>query len=330
MDNIRKIIGDDCHNNMKKVVIYGNCHTTIIKELLRTSDEFNSNYIILDILPIQNIKDPKYLQNDAFHECDVFIHQSIWKKNRYGEEYASESIIAMLKPGCRVIAIPNVYHLPMCFFPNYSSKLEFCYKNGSTVFFRDSIIDELYRDNVSIRKIEKEYNRIDKFEEKNLKNQYDKFIQTVKKREVDWDIKVADFIDENKAKHRLFYDPNHPANYFFKYVTGKLLELLDIKFDKSKLESASVSKLDIYEMPICTSVKVCFNMVFEDGELRNTGNKVKRGRMFLREYIKQYISMEWQDSSLRIGLRLKSKCRWIVYKMYDRIIRKQKCLINFR
>ncbi len=55
----------------------------------------------------------------------------------YGEEYSSKNIIKQLKPDCKIIAIPNVYQLPVCFFPQYYKKGEEFRDKINTIFFRD-------------------------------------------------------------------------------------------------------------------------------------------------------------------------------------------------
>ena len=302
---------------MKRVVIYGNCHTTVIKEMLNSVPEFRNQYTITDTPPIQDIKNPTYLYSDIFTNCDIFIHQSIWEKNRYGKEFSSKSLISRLKPGCEVIAIPNVYHMPLCFFPNYSPAPEFLNRQGGTVFFRDLVIDELYSRNCSVKEIVKEYDRENLFPKHDLENRYLQFINKVRKREQDWDIKVSDFIDENKSEQRLFYDPNHPTNYFLAYVANELLSLLHIDSRYDSFNNTHVSKLDIFEMPICYSVKKTFSMTFSYEEMRSTGIKVKNEKMHLEEYIKQYIAMEWQNDSLKTLQRIKSFVRWSEYKAYN-------------
>lgn len=306
----------------KKVIVYGNCHTELIIAMLNTVPEFREKYEILPILAIQNIKDPQYLKSAPFKECDLFIHQSIWIKNRYGPEYASENIIRNLKEGCAVIAIPNVYHLPMCFFPNYSPKSEFTFRGGDTCFYRDSVIDPLYRKRVSLKEIERRYCSEGLFDAKKLDEAYEKFIGTVRMREKEWDIKVSAFIADNYRTHRLFYDPNHPTNYFFAYVVCKLLEILGIEYSEETLCQADVKKLDTFEMPVCAAVKKHFGLSFPEVELRISGAKVGKAQMDLKEYIKQYTAMEWQNKENPLDLRIRSKLLWGRYKLSDRLKRK--------
>jgi len=312
--------------NKRKVVIYGNCHTEAIISLLSQVNVFTDEYEIIPVLPIQNIKDPQYLQESCFRECDLFIHQSIWKKNRYGECYASESIIKNLKEGCRVISIPNVYHLPLCFFPNYSEDKEFVSRKGNTCFFRDRIIDSLSKEGLSSDEIYQKYIDVNLFDSEGVKEQFSRFIKKVEMRELQWDIKVSAFIKDNYKEHRLFHDPNHPTNYFFAYVVFELLKILGIEYDFSRLVSLKTRELDSFEMPICKSVKYILGMTYEDKEMRVTGIKMKKGIMNLYEYIDQYRMMEWQNMDLNILSRIKSFIKWSVYRVGNRLLLESKLM----
>ncbi len=303
----------------KKVIIYGNCHTETMIAMLNTVPAFRERYEVLPCLPIQNIKDPKYLKSAPFKECDIFIHQSIWIKNRYGPEYASENIIKNLKEGCEVIAIPNVYHLPLFLFPNYSPKPEFVFRRGNTCFYRDSVIDPLCRRRASLKDIEKRYLSEQLFDTAKLDEAYDKFISTVCMREKEWDIKVSGFIVDNFRTHQLFFDPNHPTNFFFAYVVCKLLEILGIEYSEEALRRSGVKKLDTSEMPVCPAVRKHFKLSYEEGELRTTGAKVGKARMDIKEYIRQYVSMEWQEKENPLAVRVKSWLMWGRYKLSDRL-----------
>ena len=300
----------------KKVVVYGNCHTAVIRQYLEHCIEFSSEYEIADIEYIQNIKDPIYFtENPVFKICDVFIHQSIQKGNRYGEEYSSENIIKRLKPECRIIAIPNVYQLPVCFFPQYKKGEEFRDKIN-TVFFRDRIIDELYAKGTSFKEILSVYNNPETFADYDFSGQFDLFIDKVRKREKDWDIKVSDFILENYKDNYLFYDPNHPTNFFMEYVVRELLKLFGIT--NPSFECFKSSCMDSFEMPLYNSmVKYLFLNLKTKEEVRLTGRKVCRGKMTLEKYVKQYLSMEWQNKNLSCSLRIKSFVRYLLYRMCD-------------
>lgn len=306
----------------KKVIVYGNCHAAIIAGVLKKNEYFNKYYYIYEIPQIQAIKDLSFFETEKFYDCDIFIHQSIQLGNRYGEAFASENVIKLLPKSCEIIAIPNVYHLAKCFFPQYSEAKELRTKiKDKTCFFRDSIIDEAYVKNAKVDEIVEKYNSLCLYDENVLKNAYTEFIEKVKKRENDWDIKVSAFIEENYKDIQLFYDPNHPTNYFLEYVAYKVLCILlprmNIQFED--VLGTSSRRLDSYEMPVCANAKSALGLNWKEKELRITGIKEKNERMYLREYISQYILREWRNEDIGIFWRIKSFLKWCPVYMKRKI-----------
>jgi hypothetical protein len=317
------------NDNRRSVVVYGNCHTEIISQMLESSNEFNEQYYIIPTKRIQNIKDPKELYEDCYSHCDVFIHQSIRLNNRYGEEYASEKIIARLKPGCRVISIPNVYHLPLCFFPQYSDAQELRW-NGVTYFFRDSIIDSHIDKPFKLSSLVKaDYDNPNLFESEIIVASFDAFVDKVKKREQDWDIKVSGFIEDNYRSHQLFYDPNHPTNYFLSYIAVEIIKMLvnnsEISLEKLELGSC----LDTIEMPICKAVVTSLQLDWANKEIRKSMPHTNRMqcKMNLNNYVYQYLSSLWIVEDCPKLIKTVSRMLWnlntmriIVYRVYRRLV----------
>lgn len=303
----------------KKVVIYGNCHAEAICKILSLVSGFTKKYELCPILPICNIKSEDYFKKKVFSECDIFIHQSIRLNNRYGEQYASEKIIKLLKHECEIIAIPNVYHMPICFFSQYSTKEEFK-RNGITYFFRDSIIDTLYKQGYSIKKIVEKYNT-NMLDESIINDDFKRFIAKVESREKDWDIKISKFITDNYKQHQLFFDPNHPTMYFLKYIAKCCMDILEVEYTEEEIDSISLQEACYYEMPICTTTKKGLGLNYGTKELRVGGNKLVPGKMFLKQYVQQYIAFEWQDKELNGLFRAKSKILYL-WLNFVRIIRK--------
>lgn len=270
------------------VIIYGNCHAELISYALRANKAFNKKYRIIPIKAIQNIyKKADELGNIPFEKCDVFIHQSIQLGNRYGEEYASEYIIKRLKENCTIISIPNVYHLPIYMFPQYYEEQEFTHK-GSTIFFRDRLLDEAYENKLTVQEAINIYNNPETYSKEHIQLLLNEFTEKILKREKDWDIKLSEFIAMNNGEV-LFYDPNHPTTVFFEYVINELVKLLG-------LENAGVKipyRLDKYQMPITESV-VRFFDCSTSNSIRKSGKKLCYKRMKLEEYVKQYWACEYQ------------------------------------
>lgn len=302
------------NRNLKKkiAIIYGNCHTTAIRQLLCSNDEFNSKYAMYPIKAIQEVKDPEYFKSEVFYDCDLFIHQSIQKNNRYGEDFSSQSIINRLKKSTAIIAVPNIYHLPMCYFPQYSEKMELKNVHGDTVFFRDNFIDNGLALGKSIKEIVTDYKTNGYYSQKYISGLFEQYVEKVRNREKEWDIKISEFLIENKNKE-LFYDPNHPTPIIIEYICKGILSRLGIECNA--LDISKMKLLDDYQMPLCKDVIDFFDINYnQDGILRHEGNKVIRGKMRIEEYVKQYLSMLWNNADFDDDLKKKSKKRYTVYR----------------
>lgn len=297
------------------VLLYGNCHTGIVKKYLKTSAEFNEKYEIYPLREIQEVSDPTYFDLPVFKACDVFIHQSIWKKNRYGEKFASDYVISKLPAECKVISMPNVYHLPRSLFPQYYEATELRY-NNRTYFFRDKIIDEGLMLGKSVNEIADEYYRY-KFDPISIQTGYCEFIDAVRYREKDWDIKVADFIDSNIKEQPMFFELNHPTNYLIKYYAENILKIL--LGEAYSIGEIELYKLDSYQMPMLTQVSEILGLTYstKGGQLRNTGTKVRHVPMDIKEYVKQYYSAIWICGEFNKDITRRSKQLWLLFKMQD-------------
>lgn len=333
-ENEVKLNGSEDIKDKKMVIVYGNCHTSIISQMLEANPEFNKRYYIYPTERIQNITDPKDLYLDCYSQCDVFIHQSIRLNNRYGEEYASERIIARLKPDCKVIAIPNVYHLPLCFFPQYYDAHELKnkdVKNGMTYFFRDSIIDSHLKDVKGLfrlfKKVNKDYNNPCFFNNEEIVASFNQFVDKVRVREEEWDIKVSHFILDNYKQHQLFYDPNHPTNYFLSFVSRELLKML-IENEKVDWNIPNIKEtLENIEYPVCQSVINALGLSWKETIIRRN-NPITRFtpcRMNLFWYTYQYFIFIWMAEDFSKSLRTMSKILWynnhVLFILY-KIVRK--------
>lgn len=304
------------HKGKKIAIIYGNCHTTAIRQVLEKSDDFNSEYAFFPIKAIQEVKDPEYFKGVVFSDCDLFIHQSIQKNNRYGEAFSSSRVMSGLKDKAEVLAIPNIYHLPMCYFPQYKEGKELKNKHGHTVFFRDDIIDTGIAHNESVDEIVEAYLRKNFFTVQYLESLYETYITKVKKREDEWDVKISGFLVDQRDKN-LFYDPNHPREIVIEHICKGIMQKLG--FRDCTLDMNQMKPLDDHEMPLCEDVIDFFSIKINEKELRirKSGNKVLRGEMYLKEYVEQYVSLLWQDSSCDEKVKKISYKKYIYYNFLN-------------
>jgi hypothetical protein len=84
------------------------------------------------------------------------------------------------------------------------------------------------------------HNRIDfGFDERMLKNH---FISLEK--EKDTDVKIADFIQANLSKNKLFLTQDHPTTYIFQEVSRQICETLDVEFTRIEKEENKTGLMD--------------------------------------------------------------------------------------
>lgn len=210
--------------------------------------------------------------------------------------------------------------MPMYMFPQYANGKEFKFKE-TTCFFRDDLLDRVYAKNGTLKEAVQVYCDPTIYSDVCLDTLWCEFLGKVKKREMEWDIKISDFLLENKSKH-LFYDPNHPTNMVLDYVAECLFQELDIESPTSLKRNLNF-RLDAYEMPICKSVQSHFNICELPSAIRHSGRKVYFGKMDLLKYILQYWSLEWQNEELTKEQRERS------YNMYLKYMKKRKIIDDF-
>lgn len=319
----KKIIYDEeiekftAENIGKQIVIfYGNCHTTAMAYKLKQNYAFSEKYVIFPFKAIQDIKNSEYLNSKILSKCDVFIHQAIQKNNRYGIEFSSDEMIKKLRESCLVISIPNLYHLPMCFFPQYLEYPEYRDRKGNTCFFGDAIIETYYKDNKLCKSNDLIYCKEGVFSKSFLLDKFEDFIDKIMEREKEWDIKILEFILDNYKKRKLFYDPNHPTPVIINKIVDGILERLNIICNS---DDSDDFLLDTYEMPICKDVIQVFQIEYINHELRKNGRKICGRPMKLNDYINQYLAMEWQNKNLDFKKRVRSFFAFLEFKRQNLI-----------
>ena len=318
--------------NRKKVVIYGNCHMTSVGDVLSHVKGFTSAYELCEILPIFQIDGAGYFENPVFSECDIFIHQSIRKNNRYGEEFSSENVIKRLKNTCKVIAVPNLYHMPMCVFPQYMEKEELTRdSSGQTWFFRDQIVEDGFLKGEKLSQIKNDYLNINYYSRQEIQEKWNAFIDKVKAREQEWDIKISSFIKEEIHESQLFFDPNHPTKKVIEYIVTNILDLLDVEYTLEDLANAMEKVLDMNtrEMPICASVSDYFGLEYDlkTVSMRSNGYRLLGKTLGLEEYIIQYESLLWRIDSVKGLLKIKSFLIYAGIMFIKAINRLKRCIV---
>mgnify|MGYP003307744905 CR=1 FL=1 len=215
--------------NKKVVVINANCHGRPIEKYLLKSKKFLKNYIIHHIPQVQENKEIDEL---LLKRADVYIHQDIRKDNSINYKLSDEYIIPKLNKDCKKITIPNLYGTMGCWmFPQHTEGVlpSIKVRDGNrNTFYKDTVLEELYENNIVLLSEYVKFYKNYKYEEKLLNKYWEEGIQKLQQREEKWDIKISDYILENYKKVPCFVDIGHPSMYIMLEIGKRLAKYLDI------------------------------------------------------------------------------------------------------
>lgn len=275
----------------KMVLSSGNCHMIIVRDYLASSSEFMKEYAIYPY-PLLIKQEKKHVDERIFGYFDLWIHEDIRVDNTFGYEASDQYIRGHLREGIREIIIPHLYGLGNGFWPGITvgNRLNSPISNGKDksgmCFFADNVIDSCVEKGKSVTEIISYCHSDEIFDEKYILENFNMYLDKIRKRDKDWDIKIYDFIVQNYQKAKLFYDGGHPTNVVIKKICVDILYNLGIE-DKG---ISTKQKLDRNEMPIYPMVRKVLGLKWEAQFIRcgRAGRKASDSMDF-DEYIREYL-----------------------------------------
>lgn len=102
--------------NKKIAFLYGNCHMSVIREMLLSSSEFSKQYSVYPMTLVQEMDTP--VDIEVLNNCDLFIIQNIRDENRFGYEYCTSYLTKQISNEKITIIVPNLYGMGLIFFHN--------------------------------------------------------------------------------------------------------------------------------------------------------------------------------------------------------------------
>lgn len=276
----------------KMVLVHGNCHTAIIKKYLESSDVFSKSYAIYPIPEIHRNKEGR-INDIILKNCDILIHQDIQPNNQFGYFLSDEYICKRIKPGVKEIIIPNLFGIGQAFFPlqaesNRMNNAPLANGQDINAYFpyKDSIIEKCVYEGKNAKEIIDILKSDTVLERDLVIDNFLFYMNKVKEREKNWDIKIYDFIMQNYRKEKLFYDIGHPSNALLKQISKGILQMIGIEDDNIYTEV----KLNAYEIPVYFSVKKYLGIEWNDLRLRDGMNTKKMCEdMDFDEYVYEYL-----------------------------------------
>lgn len=271
--------------NKEIVIVHGNCHTSIIKKYLESSDIFKRKYAIYPTDPIQVIHEEE-IEKNILKRCSVIFSQDIRKENPYGYKLGYEYIFSCANENCIKVVVPNLYGMGRMIFPQSGANKNNPERKGFPYGMfpaADRYIDTAYE------KKGKDISFVDILEEPNIedvihiKNIY---LDKLHARQRKWSIDIESFILDNFQEKQLFYDYEHPTNIVLKEIASRLLNYIGICDNDICCESS----LSSYETPIYPKVKDILHLKYNQDNIRKSEGAVKlKDVMDIKEYIREYL-----------------------------------------
>lgn len=217
----------------KIVVLWGNCHVNAVAQLLKYMSTFNKEYGVYESIELWNMK-KEDVNASAIAYSDVILYQDILENNSIGCFASTSEMMKHVKPGCKLIQIPNLYGFGRFMFPQMlwpvTADTAFYVGNRYVSWFRDKYIDD-YLQNHSKYKISDVIEYLMSLDLKeDVNNLYENFLSKLNSIDERSSFPISDFILNNYKKQMLFSDAEHPTGYVFQYYVEEICKMLNIEY----------------------------------------------------------------------------------------------------
>lgn len=276
-------------------LLHGNCHMGIIKNFLLSSDKFRSHYAIYPYpLLVSDTKEFR-TEPEIFRHIDIWIHQDIRRNNLFGYEVSDDFIRSNLRPETLEIIIPHMYGIGRMLFPQTTEldgnePLNDGADTDGMFLYGDKVIEKCIGRGMDINEIIEFCKSDNALTEEEIKDNFHAQMNKLKNREKQWDIKIADFIEDNYRKEKLFYDDGHPTNFVMRRIASEILRRLGI--EASEIHCGM--NMDAHEKCVYPVVRKVLGLKWKDKEVRVTGRKLAE-HMDFEEFIREYCWWRHRD-----------------------------------
>lgn len=207
---------------MKSCLLIGNCQLSGIKECLNYTDFFKE-YEVTQYANWELLKSNERVPLYKLKQADLVIYQPLSEVHGCHSTalHNPESFLHLLKEDCKTVSFPRIHNNAI--FPIF-------HKNRSMQQMYGSIKNKIE----NVKQLGELYihNRIDfGFEERQLQNHTISF-----EKERETDVKIADFIQSNLSKKKLFLTHDHPTSFVFQEVTRQICDKLEIELPEIEMD----------------------------------------------------------------------------------------------
>ena len=218
----------------KIAVVYGNCQTDLIVDLLRLNKAFSEEYAVISIPTVCLYNDAPqfvgdFIKDDAFWKrIDLFIYQHVDEKNRFWSELCTDNLLNKLKADCKKVRIVNIYFSG--YFPqmirNKNNALTDVHQSGILPFgdkYADALMEKQMKPEAIIEHLSREDFLSGKTIDENVQNSF----RELQAREEQADVKISDYLEEHYREEQLFFSPNHPNGHVLSEYVERILRFME-------------------------------------------------------------------------------------------------------
>ncbi|MCH5249313.1 MAG: hypothetical protein J1E98_05255 [Lachnospiraceae bacterium] len=300
-----------CNLYKKKIVVlHGNCHMDVLRLYLNANKEFTGGGY--EIYPNESIQHNTrgFISENILQACELLIQQDIRDENLFGYKLSSKYISSRLRKEAKNIVLPNLLRLGYGFFPltkeniNSEPNKRGC-QNMCNMFPRTiSVIDDLLLEGMSEDEIIEKINEDSLLSHDEIINNFNGYIEKIRTREENCDVKISQFILKHYHEEKIFYDIGHPTNMVMEEMYRQICNIIGIN---AELAYPVNYKMDGFEDPILLCVKEALKLQYGDSEIRLSDNCYRLSDcMDLKEYVKEYI---WWRNKIILGRELVESCK---------------------
>lgn len=250
---------------MQKVLILANCQGPALAKILEKviDEKGNRLFEVLPLKPVYELThEQQPLLEDLCRQCDILLYQP-HIKHRFTPEWRTSDFWVSITSARHVISFPSLY------FAGYNPELTYLrdkknrHLNAGFVDYHDKRIVKLFLEGKSDNEIKHSFHRLQPVREDVEAVLNETLVELRRReREQNLDIAVADFVEENFTRERLFYTYNHPANTVLYEVVRQLLSRLDYADLPVPAVEQELLRYDYF--PIAPAVRKYLGLQFVD------------------------------------------------------------------
>lgn len=208
--------------NRKVAVIYGNCQTLLLREILLLNRSFADQYFFIAIPAVcdynageeaRELWNTLLAHDEFWSQIDLFLCQKVNESNKFCRDLATDNIIGKLASDCQIVMLINIYFNGYFIqrVENTNNVMKEVHQSGLFPS-ADIFVDELLKRGFLNDDILKQIQDRAFISPPIIERAVSQSLLELQDREKEVAVGISDYIEQRYKEKQLFYSPNHPIN----------------------------------------------------------------------------------------------------------------------